>query len=545
MKKYLYPIVISKIRPYLKLWFLKGGEYLSAIMQSLPLTLNNTLWATLRNIKIYGNTVQDGEPTPENPVEIINVEGKNLFNKNLEASLSLGATKSSLDTGVRITSTADGTYKYCGIELGKDELLGKTLTLSLKITPNASNDGICILYYGNSSNIVSVVGISRTSSGKATGTIASSFPNNCDRIYILFYSNRNGTGVTDDYVDYTNVQIEEGSVATPYVPYNSIGVKVQNKNLLKLISKDNFSWNGLTITSVDRSSYKLNQTATGTNSLIIMENLVLEAGTYTISQTNLIYNDNNNRVVVIDESTSNAIANTQGVTSTTFTIAEEKTVKVQIVILSGSIFNNTIVNFQLKKSTTASSYIAHAEQNKYFTFEEGQYLAEGDYLADDGIHKIWGEVVLDGSEDEVFGVSTALNTTDYNCFYCINGSFAQAPNDTTICVYCDKLIGESSNHRTVNKMNCWLSHFNNSNLFMHVPNTITTVEELKTWLSNNNLIFQFILREPTVIPYTQTQQEEWNEIKKLHSYNEQTNIDVLANLSAKISLDYMVKGGEN
>lgn len=157
-------------------------------------------------------------PSPDYPSEIknltgnlkIKVQNKNIFNKNATA-LSTYATKTVLDTGVRATSSTDGTYRYFGMEIGGSELLGKSVTISSIISPSSNNNGCVSLYYGDWRSYARVsAGATLNETGSYTKTLLSSFPEKCDRVYALFYSNRNGTGQTGDYVDYTNLQIKIG-----------------------------------------------------------------------------------------------------------------------------------------------------------------------------------------------------------------------------------------------------------------------------------------------------------------------------------------------
>ena len=79
--------------------------------------------------------------------------GKNLFDKKSSIKQN-GATKSMLETGVRITQTHAGQYRYCGIKLGGSEFLGKTLRISTNWTKSSNNTPCIAIYFGNSSNMV-------------------------------------------------------------------------------------------------------------------------------------------------------------------------------------------------------------------------------------------------------------------------------------------------------------------------------------------------------------------------------------------------------
>lgn len=171
------------------------------------ISLNDSTDAELIDFELEGKTTQETR------------SGKNIFNKN--ASYYGGAaTITPLNTGVRVTQTNSGTYKYNYIVLGNSELLGKTLTLSSTITVSASNKAQIRVWFGNSSTgAVTGISSSLTTTGSITFTIPSSFPENTDRICVLLYANTNGTGTANDYVDYTNLQIEIGDIATSYEDY--------------------------------------------------------------------------------------------------------------------------------------------------------------------------------------------------------------------------------------------------------------------------------------------------------------------------------------
>lgn len=75
MKKYLYLIKNKKIKSYLKYWFIKETRKIVNIKESeLPLELKNTLNLPIQNFKIYGNSKQNGTPSPLNPILIISIE---------------------------------------------------------------------------------------------------------------------------------------------------------------------------------------------------------------------------------------------------------------------------------------------------------------------------------------------------------------------------------------------------------------------------------------------------------------------------------------
>ena len=90
MKKYLYRIRKFKIKPWIKYWILNkektSSGVLSEILTGTSFTLENSLDRLFNKFDLKGNTLQDGEPTPDSPIPIQNVSGNNTIkvqNKNL------------------------------------------------------------------------------------------------------------------------------------------------------------------------------------------------------------------------------------------------------------------------------------------------------------------------------------------------------------------------------------------------------------------------------------------------------------------------------
>jgi len=170
-------------------------------------------------------------PSPSYPSEIINIGYQNIFDKSKAADFSTGASKDEIDNGIKAINTRNANYNYVGIILGQSELLGKTLTLSANIMPSASNTGLLRVWFGNSTTAaVQTISDNLNSSGSTTFTIPNGFPNNTDRIYLLAYANVSGTVLIGDYVEYTNLQITEGSNQLSYIPYSKYGIEINANN---------------------------------------------------------------------------------------------------------------------------------------------------------------------------------------------------------------------------------------------------------------------------------------------------------------------------
>ena len=69
----------------------------------------------------------------------------------------------------------------------------------------------------------------------------------------------------------------------------------------------------------------------------------------------------------------------------------------------------------------------------------------------------------------------------------------------------------------------------------------TAGQTLEADLLNNsttNMIVEYTLKEEVVIPYTQTQQAQWNAIKALNTYKNITNINATSNVDPGLKIVY-------
>lgn len=160
----------------------------------------------------------------------------NLFNKGATGIRPVGAFETELSTGVRITSTVAGKWKYVYWRLGGSELLGKTLTITAKVKKSNPNLVARIaLYFGNETGSYAAQSICSVKdyANPYTITIPSSFPSEINGVNLLLYSNDNGASASvGDYVEYTDLIVTEG-IARGYVPYGKYGVEIWSlgKNL--------------------------------------------------------------------------------------------------------------------------------------------------------------------------------------------------------------------------------------------------------------------------------------------------------------------------
>lgn len=170
------------------------------------LTVNDSSESALKGLTAYGESTQDGTPTPDSPVEIVSVEnpvisvyGKNLFDK--DTMIISGAYVS----GTGQYQTSASSEKTAIIPVPKNS----TVTFS-KIVTSILRVGLCTVYPTSGTQLVSFQDVSnKMSFTAATG--------NNSYLVAFFYNN---SGETVNYEEAINsIQLEIGSTVTNYEPY--------------------------------------------------------------------------------------------------------------------------------------------------------------------------------------------------------------------------------------------------------------------------------------------------------------------------------------
>ncbi len=351
-------------------------------------------------INLSGNNISIDNAI-ERPIETIQIDGKstqttrsgeNLFNKNSTAK-SNAATKEVLDTGVRAKLINSGNYRYFSIELGKSEFLGKTITLTRTITNSASNVGQIALYFGNETTQSKKIIFANKESGTSNIYIPNVFPEDCDRVWILFYGNVAGTGNVGDYVDYTNLMITVGNTLENYEDY---GVSpspdypseiecVKGKNLY-----GNITWQVQTYAYFQLPTLNEDYTL----SLKLKEGKQIPAGLYVMFTEKGIYDTTQKRILLIDNGIQKFIYK-----NNTF-----DNVKLNYISVYPSEYKDTLQDYfdiQLEKGTVATDYLPY---NTIQVKDVGKNLFD------------WTGVSNTNIATFENGVATLTWTTGFDCF---------------------------------------------------------------------------------------------------------------------------------
>ena len=488
-----------------------GKSGAPGVTSALNCFINIKLGASISNLKFYPmvrlTSITDStyepytagaSPNPSYPQEIKNAKGKNLFDGEIETGYI------NINNGQNTGSINVRTANYIPI-------LSNT---QYTISSDTSKDTWACFYDINKTFLSNLqIKDYRYSSGTFTT------PNNAK--YIRWYD-AVSTG------DNPKWQLEEGSVATPYLPYNTVQIKVQNKNLFD-----------------EEFRQGTEQYTTGNAYVFSENNLNLGANTYTFSNT--LPNTFQYAIFGCAEqfpTSSSKIYNSgwkTGGASLTFTFSQSLYLGILIKKSDSSNISPSDINtynFMLEQGSTASTYVAHQEQVVNFPLSEGQVLHEGDYLADDGVHSGWGQVILNGTENWSFEniSSSPVDRTVIRRSHQLN----YKARNTYVCNYFIANDIASGNYFTLGA-SMYLSLADSITGITSEDDNSTKINKMKAWLTTHNLIIQYELATPTTTPYTSEQQEAWEQIKALMSYNEQTNISQEGDLPFKLDVTALVE----
>lgn len=445
----------------INLYFNSGISYDGKIITPMFVsgTYNNN---TIPTFEQYG-----AMPSPEFPSEIKSVRGKNEFDiskientdkitNNGDGTLTLANTSSAngyINTGKKLS------------ELCPDLKVGETYALTLKTTSTAEYIHIGEVW-GN------------TYTKTITQTMLDS--------NVIIYGGYNTTDTI------SNIQIEKGTVATDYVPYNHIEFKTTGKNSLNI-----------------PNVYELYQYITNTS-------LSLPAGEYVLSAENIVTDTTNEVKDVLFvfkfiDGTEKYVYLSPTKTSTAVTFDK--------VVVSYNIYANynyvtsigvtaTFTNLMLRRSTDDDTYESYKESvttipllHDMRSLPNGTrdriYYSNGKWYDEQRVN----ERVIKTNEGIWEGVAVRENTTRFYIRQLLMDMPQTTSNDNVICSHFPTNLGIYNN----DEIGIYLNYANASyrSIYISVPKSIgATIEEIKAWFDENEVKIQYELAEPIVTEIT-------------------------------------------
>ena len=503
-------------------------------------TVNNvTFYPMLLNSTETDLTFEAGgaSPSPDYPAKIENVEGKNIFDNKHPTAISQGAIWQPTETGGKYSTTVN--WKKIEWRFKLDT--SKTYTFHYK----ARNSSTLYLYIKTfTDNTYSTEKTSIIADGTAT---SKTFTPDTQYVLIKF---DNSAVEADVLIE--ELQLEEGTVATDYVQYNSLEIKDIGENLFdcansKIIyNNGNASYerldNGLKPISNGASRYQMIYFLVDTvknlkNKTLTLSSDISFSKDNQLTSFGLYYTDTNggNRKTIVD----NNNITSEGKYQVTGQVEEGENRDYVCIGLRPNMDSNfakgdyTIYdNLQVEIGETATPYEPYKSQIAYFPLSEGQKLMEGSYLADDGIHHRRGERVLDGTENFQYVESSKP-------YFYIDSNSIDAnykPRSVPVCTHyqgVDNASFVSNNQITIGNA-----------FFVMIRDTrFTSVEGFKAYLAEQYangtpVIVEYELAEPEIVPYIAEQQEAGNKIESMKLYDGVNHIESTSEIDIKYNYIY-------
>ena len=218
--------------------------------EGYPLVLENCRKnKDLKNFRVYGNSVQDGEPTPENPIEIKSVG--ELTTKNLLGGYDERIDGYYNDTGDFVEQLGISTVQYISVKPNT------AYTITGKRDKPTIYGYIRIVEFNNDK-----VFVTRTLTRPLKDPILTITTTSNTAFLALCYDDDK---TTEGIGFVTDIQIEEGSTATEYEPYHKykIPVTARGKNLFNPNLRKNVWSEGLNLKYLpDEDCFVINGTVT-------------------------------------------------------------------------------------------------------------------------------------------------------------------------------------------------------------------------------------------------------------------------------------------
>lgn len=519
------------------------------------------------DISLNGESTQNGTPTSDNPIEIENVEGKNKFNNNFS-----DYTKPTDYYICPIHVKNETSYKF-NINLIGTKMTGCVIGIV--------RDGNQYSNFVGLSQVLNTVGSVNNLSFKVDNTWVSP--------KLVIYAPKGETQFKQIFKNY-EVQLEEGTTATPYAPYNSLKVKNIGINLLKnsSLTKNLEDWDvvrtdNTTLSISEIFNKKCLHIKGGLNKgqyiRQSIQNRIQVGNKYTISckaylkdfvsgTTNPICAFYLDGVGIDGKWIGPTYSGGQNFSDTKYNYSQGFIeVKTTITINKNTDLTKTFAMFvyardftgdlyiydlQLEEGTTATPYKPYQEQKVTFPLVEGQKLMKGSYLADDGIHNKRKQYVITGNETiekiwidddthHVFAIKASLpvpqiSDKTYKEYLC--NTYRVLNYDGGIDSIWANRKDNNTNYTTAMAIDYTNSSLSLRGRIIIKDMSIDDIDKMKTYLSEQYsngtpVIVEYELSEEEIVPYTAEQQEAWDKIKNLILFEGVNHISSDANMVLK------------
>ena len=446
-----------------------------------PLTLSKSKGDNLIDYKIYGESVQDGTPTPDTPIEIesIGERTKNLVNWDL------------ILESKHISKIENGYYSENYAVNGENAIVehlknvlkpNVTYTLSRIYTGtvNASN-GLITIRNSNGS-VISV------SAGE--GLKSKTFSLTQEEIdsinYVYLYFNTEGATIT-------NLMLEEGDIVTNYEPYGyKIPVRARGENLIDY--KKAYSSYG-TFSFIDNGFEYVGK-------WMIHIPVSLEIGKYyTFSSDITGYLEGSTYPYWVIHYTDGTFSNATKLGY--YVLCEKEMDRISLYVSNATEVTSIITNIQLEEGKVTTEYEPYVEPVTTNIYLDEPLRKVGDYA--DYIDFESGKVIRNINLYEINSNSSLKKfsgVTDYSTFFIDYDDLISSNVLTNFLVLSSKF--QYNKCGTANMNSHWSANYQigtsvsstYKRICFTLPNIITSVESAKEWLNDNPIDCYYPVETP-------------------------------------------------
>lgn len=470
--------------------FIQKGQTISNLLFKPMIRLSSIIDDTYEQYGVM--------PSPDYRSKIENIEGRNILQNKQKTQTINGVTftvNKDKSVSIKGTVTADASFYFY---TSSNYLMLKKGTYTLSGVNGGSSTSYKMLIYKTDWTFI----------GQDIGNGLTFTLEEDANVFIYIWVKN---GITVNTTVYP--QLEEGTVATPYVPYNSLEFKDEGKNLVKQMNWKQLPSisTGATVTTV--SGY-------GTDFIEVdnTKNYVFSYSGTASSRYIVYYDKNKNFLGYYTNLQTNNFA---------------KWSETGYVRLRVDCPQDSVTAFQLEEGTVATDYEPYKSKTAYFPLSEGQKLMEGSYLADDGIHHSRKQVVFDGSDDETWTQNGS------NQGYGIEISDVGGGDSHTVNkVLCDKLTPVTQAQIFTGVVENAVASIGGTahKLYVRFDSSITTVALLREKLAESPILIEYELAEEEIVPYTETQQEAREKLRHFKGLNGENNITAQGTMTSTLDL---------
>ena len=492
--------------------------------------------------------------------------GKNVLNINSSELYKSGsATTKVEDDKISVTSNNNPVTSYASIPIDVKPNTDYTLSGIAKVISNSITEA-CSAYVKirdekNSGNWVSNEQASINKDSTVNQDLSLTFNSGeHTRVWVWLYIKSSGvSGVIS--IDFSNLQVEEGATKTNYEKYGEspspeypspiqnlsgdVETNVDNVNILPQYeeTKETQTVNGVTITKNNDGTYTLDGTSTGIVDLILFGSWVSEEVKLRLSKGMTYFKTNSSKINGYISFSSKTINKSFSINANSYydnqIIEDVSYAFIRLCTGAGISFNNEKVIFELSYDDI-SNVQANEEQTIVFPLSEGQKMYAESSLEDDGIHHVRNQVELneiddwrkdvnqDDELDYFYFIVQDLNIdlSKVKDFYCTHFKYSKDFQNTQ-CFSATVVFVISIKKEFTG--------------IIPSDNTLERIAKFKNWLleqkqAGTPVILEYDLKEETIEPYTEEQQEAYNKLQKILTYYPETN--VRSNQGAKLKLIY-------